>query len=202
MRNTNFMEEDGRESSGKLQSFISSNILIIGLLGVGTVLIIVGLIQMMGSQESEIKFEEGTNIEPISEIKVDVDGAVVRPGLYSLKSDSRLADALIAAGGLSANADRKAINLAVKLSDGQKIYISEIGESAPVLGSNASNSGSTGIISINSSGQTELETLPGIGPARAGDIMSGRPYSSVEDLRTRNILGEKTYEAIKDLVSL
>lgn len=198
------MEEESSESSdSKIVSFVRANLLIVGLLFVGIFFLGFGILQMMGQNETEIKFEEGEEISSqVSEIKVDIDGAVMSPGLYTLASDSRVADAVEAAGGLRDEADRRQVNLASRVTDGQKIYIPEVGEEAPVLGSTTSAGESTGSISINSASQSELEGLPGIGPVRATEIIEGRPYGSIEELRSKEILGEKTYESIIDLISL
>lgn len=203
-------EEIGSASDNKLLDFVRSNILILGLLSLGLILIIVGFAQMMGESATEIKFEEGNSVDTAEsdsnvEIKVDVDGAVLKPGLYSLNSDSRLSDAIQAAGGLTSEADRKQVNLAAKIADGQKIYVPVMGEEVPpdlntsVLGSNV---GSSGSISINSATQSSLEELPGIGPVTAVKIIDGRPYSTLEELRSKGVVGEKTYEKIVDLIAL
>ena len=137
-------------------------------------------------------------------VKVDVSGAVERPGVYELPNDSRVEDVLIAAGGLGAKADRiyvsKTINLAQRVTDGMKIYIPEIGSA------NSSNlSSSTNLsdlININSATNAELDSLPGVGPATAAKIVAGRPYQSVSELIGRKIVGQSVYEKIKDMVAV
>jgi competence protein ComEA len=123
-----------------------------------------------------------------------------------LDADARVHDALVAAGGLTENADRKAVNLAAKIADGQKIYIPAIGESpVQVLGSTVSGSSGTdgsGLVSVNNASQSELESLPGIGPVTSQKIIDGRPYSSIEDLVSKKVVGQKTYDKIISLISL
>lgn len=144
-------------------------------------------------------------------IVIDVEGSVLKPGVYTLEQDKRVQDALVAAGGLSANADRnwveKQLNLAAKISDGSKIYIPRIGEQV----SNGGDSGQArmtvlgaqaGLISINNASQSDLEGLPGIGSVTAGKIINARPFSSLDELVTRKVVSKSVYEKIKDKLSL
>ncbi|HSX19080.1 MAG TPA: ComEA family DNA-binding protein [Candidatus Saccharimonadales bacterium] len=137
----------------------------------------------------------------LTQILVDVDGAVVSPGLYHLNSDSRVDDAVKAAGGMRADADRNKINLAAKVVDGQKVHVATVGESAPA--NSASVMGAqTSMISINSGTEAELESLPGVGPVTGQKIVANRPYSSLEDLKTKKAVTSATYEKIKELITL
>ncbi|MBI5356247.1 helix-hairpin-helix domain-containing protein [Candidatus Collierbacteria bacterium] len=140
--------------------------------------------------------------ESAKEMVVDVAGAVEKPGVYKLGQGARIVDALAAAGGLSGKADRdflsKTINLSQLVTDGMKVYIKPIGEDK---GSREAGSGSAGeiggigeIIYINSASREELETLWGVGQARAEAIIAGRPYSSVEELLTKKILPKNVVE--------
>ena len=151
-----------------------------------------------------------------SEIVVEIAGEVERPGVYKLPKNSRVEDLLVVAGGVSGRADRgwmeKSLNRAAKLADGQKIYIPAVGEQS--IGSSANNlgvsagsgtvrgSGSTSAININTASLKELDSLPGIGPVYAQNIIEYRPYSNVEELSTKGVLKKSTYEKIKDLVTV
>lgn len=133
-----------------------------------------------------------------------------------MPKDSRVEDALISAGGLSTSADRtwtvRYLNLAARLSDGQKIYIPKLGEQSEVLTANNSSSyqnvsssfsnQESGLVNINTASQKELEELPGIGPVYAQSIIEHRPYSSVDELLSKGVLKKSTFEKIKDKVSL
>lgn len=172
----------------------------LGLLG----LILVGL-GILGTNFLAQR-EEGIEILPAEEaeggdIFVDVQGAVEKPGVYKLSSDSRINDLLIAAGGLSAEADRgwvaKNLNLAQKLSDGAKIYIPECDEAPRSLGVVGHSK-----ININAASKSELETLPGIGPAYAQRIIENRPYSTVDDLLQVPGIGPKKFEKIKEKITV
>lgn len=134
-------------------------------------------------------------------IRIDIEGAVKVPGLYELAGDSRVEDAITAAGGLSGEADTaliaKTINRAQKLVDGGKLYIPTLSSSSPaVAGSH------TGLISVNSASESELDTLPGVGPVTAQKIIAGRPYNTIEELVTKKAVGQSTFEKIKALISL
>ncbi|MCL4353563.1 ComEA family DNA-binding protein [Patescibacteria group bacterium] len=143
-----------------------------------------------------------------TDIIIDIEGAVLKPGVYSLNQDARLKEALIAAGGLSREADRiwiaKNLNLAMKLTDGTKVYIPSAGESAS-LGRGTETSGdllSRGLININSASAAELDKLPGVGPATARKIIDGRPYSSIDELIGKKIMSQKAFDKIKDRISV
>src|SRR3989344_3581291 len=104
-----------------------------------------------------------------AEIIVHVDGEVKNPGVYKLAWDSRISDAILAAGGLRPEADNSRINLAAKVADGQKVYIAKIGElvSQSIGGSAGQITGQSEgqIININTAPQKKQEDLPAIGPA-------------------------------------
>lgn len=197
--------------------FIKQNLLVIILAALGLIFLIYGLIALFASSSSskEIIFEAGNNgLSNQEKIFVDVEGAVIKPGVYSLTSNSRLQDALIIAGGLSGQADRdwiaKNLNLATKLIDGNKIYIPKTGESIKGVGvsagslkSNTDNANRTsGSININSAGLEELDTLPGIGPVTAEKIINNRPYTSIEELLNKKVVGSKVFDQIKEKITV
>ncbi|MBI2066144.1 helix-hairpin-helix domain-containing protein [Candidatus Woesebacteria bacterium] len=138
------------------------------------------------------------------EIVVEIAGEVINPGVYSLPKNSRIEDLLVAAGGVSPNADRdwmgKSLNRAARLADGTKIYIPSVGERSIRPSANWGSGGSS-LININLASQKELESLPGIGPVYAQNIIEHRPYSNVEELSTKGALRKSTYEKIKNLVT-
>ncbi len=175
--------------------------LLLGLIGL--LLLSYGLISLLSSNEKDtvvIEKSEDNNVS--SKIKVDVEGAVVKPGVYELDNTARIQDALIAAGGFSASADRtivsKKLNLASRLVDGSKIYIPQKGEET-ILTSSGSVEGT---ININSATAEQLDTLSGIGPTTAEKIINLRPYSSLEDLVTKKAVSQKVFDSIKDKISL
>lgn len=185
----------------------------IALFFLGIILFGGGLIYSLRSSSDDtsedIKFESGSTSLTTGaqaneqKVTVDVEGAVVNPGVYNLTSNSRVKDALISAGGLSSDADRnwveKNLNLALKISDGSKIYVPRIGEQVQSASSNSPNST---LININSATLSELDGLSGVGPVTAQKIIDGRPYSSIEDLRSKKIVGQSVFEKIKDKISI
>ena len=148
-----------------------------------------------------------------SEAYVDVDGAVVTPGVYRLREGARVAQAIDAAGGLTPEADVAGLNRASKVTDGQKIHVPTVGEQQASIaeagvdgGTSASSgvSGATGLVNINTASAAELQTLSGIGPSMAQSIIDERTkngaFASVDDLMRVSGIGEKKLAKIKDCI--
>lgn len=148
-----------------------------------------------------------------AEVYVDVDGAVVRPGVYRLKDGARVSQAIDAAGGLAAEADVTGLNRASKITDGQKIYVPTVGEqqAAAAVGGAESSAATTpgagsssGLVNINTASAAELQTLSGIGPSMAQSIIDERTqngaFASVDDLMRVSGIGEKKFAKIKDCI--
>lgn len=156
--------------------------------------------------------ESSAKSSSAAEVYVDVDGAVVRPGVYRLKDGARVSQAIDAAGGLTAEADVTGLNRASKITDGQKIYVPTVGEqqaAAAVGGADsaavASGAGSSsGLVNINTASAAELQTLSGIGPSTAQSIIDERTqngaFASVDDLMRVSGIGEKKLAKIKDCI--
>jgi len=150
------------------------------------------------------------------EVVVDVVGAVGRPGVYRLATGARVGDAIDAAGGFSprVDADRVAaeLNLAATLADGEQIRVPSRDEPAGATGGPGGSGGSGGsggapggLIDLNAATQSELESLPGIGPVTAGKIIAARaesPFRAIDDLRERGLVGEKTFDSIRALITV
>ncbi len=145
-----------------------------------------------------------------TEIVVDVAGAVMTPGVYRLAPGSRVGDALSAAGGFGPRVDavRAAaeLNLAAVLEDEARIVVPSRDDPTPSDGDAGSGGGSAGrLVDLNTATQSELEALPGFGPVTATKIIDSRadePFTSVDDLRTRKLVGAKTFESLRDLVTV
>jgi len=137
-----------------------------------------------------------------SELVVDIAGGVKKPGVYNLPVGSRVEDAIMAAGGISRDADEermaKTLNRAAKLSDGAKIYIPTLTGPGPVIDSLTSHNS----VSINVASQQELEALTGIGPSTAKKIISGRPYTSLEELVAKKAMGQALFDKLKGQLTL
>jgi competence protein ComEA len=135
-------------------------------------------------------------------IVVDVVGAVARPGVVHLPAGSRVLDALLAAGGMTADADLFALNKAAPLRDGTRIYVPRPGEAVPAgaLGSTAELK-----VNVNLASATELDALPGVGPATAAAIVRSRtakPFAAIDELQTRGLVSPKVFADLRDLVSV
>lgn len=147
------------------------------------------------------------DVQNNSEVTIDIAGEVIRPGVYKLKSESRVNDALVVAGGLGAKADRdwveKNLNQAEKLVDGQKIFIPKVGEEVPVV---TQVLGSTSVVRLNTATVEQLDTLSGIGPALAQRIIDYRTknggFKDINELKLVSGIGDKLFEKIKDEIEL
>jgi competence protein ComEA len=147
-----------------------------------------------------------------SELVVEIVGAVRQPGVYRLPAGSRVGDLLTAAGGYSPRVDtarsEQELNLASALTDGAQVRVPSRDEPPAVGGAgSATSTQPSGVakVDLNHATQAELEALPGIGPSTAQKILAARdeaPFASVDELRSRGILGEKTFDKLKDLVSV
>ena len=158
-------------------------------------------------------------IEPPKEkpiqIVVDVEGAVIKPGVHNLSENSRLKDAIEYSGGLSEKSDRnyffKNFNLAKILVDQEKVYIptaQETGtgfatQTTPESNITSNNGDFLGLqININTASEQELDKLPSVGKVTAQKIVSGRPYQTVEDLTEKKIVSNSIFEKIKNLITV
>jgi len=210
------MEENLKD---RVSNFIRKNLFVVILASLGMIFFVYGLIGLLGqaSNSEDIAIESSAQEKPARNasqgdagettetITVDVEGAVVKPGVYSINANARVKDALIAASGLGNDADRdwvaKSLNMAAKVSDGSKIYIPRFGESVQATVLSSGIAGNTGAINLNSASSQELDSLSGIGPVTAEKIISGRPYSSINDLLEKKVVSEKVFNQIKDKIS-
>jgi competence protein ComEA len=159
----------------------------------------------------------GAPPEPSGLVVVDIQGAVLRPGVQRLPAGSRVGDAIEAAGGFGprVDADRAALelNLATVLADGDRVFVPSRDDPSPPTGggggaaggSGGAGSGSSGPINVNSASESELDELPGIGPKTAQKIIAAReeqPFTSVDDLLNRKVVGQSVFEKIRALVAV
>lgn len=139
-------------------------------------------------------------------LTVDVEGAVVQPGIYRLPAGSRLDDVLTAAGGLTAEADvfqvSRSVNRAARLSDGAKIYIPTMREETDGNAVESDGGVLSLSINVNTASASELDTLSGIGPVTAQKIIDGRPYMRLEDLVEKKVMSTNLFGKLKDQLTL
>ena len=168
-------------------------------------------------EETENNIENNTNQ---NQIIVHITGAVNKEGVYALDENSRVSDAVNSAGGLKEDADTSKINLAYQLEDGMKINIpsindknentaitSEIGiENNSKVDETKNKEASNQKVNINTATKEELDTLPGIGESTAQKIINYRrengKFSSIEEIKEVNGIGESKYENIKELICI
>lgn len=143
-----------------------------------------------------------------SAIMADIKGAVLHPGVYEIAEGKRVIDLVGLAGGLTEDADSEQINFAMHVQDEMVLYIPKKGENLErVISSQGSPQRMENqTVNLNSATAGELETLPGVGPAKAEAIIEYRetngPFKSIEDLKSISGIGDKTYEKLKDLISV
>lgn len=185
------------------------------------------------SQNNEVIIENipVENIDDSSTIKIDIKGMIENSGVYELKNDSRVIDAIESAGGLKENANTEYLNLSKKLKDGDVIivysndYIESLKKENIVYIElpcdcpdsinnacitdeivNEDISNNNNIISINTGTKEELLTLPGIGESKADSIIKYREenngFKTLEDIMNVSGIGESAYSKIKEYIKL
>ena len=180
------------------------------------------------SEENETKEQE--KIDITKKIMVYITGEVKNPGIYELEENSRIKDVIEEAGGLKETADITDINLATILQDEDKIAIpskeenkqekqntekiqsnkqgktTEKSQNTTSISTNATGKNQNTKVNINTATQTELETLPGIGPSIASKIVSYRKengkFKSIEEIKKVSGIGESKYANIKELIKV
>ncbi len=143
-------------------------------------------------------------------VRVYVTGAVQNPDVYVLPPGSIVKDALLAAGGATAEADLNRVNLAVQVQDQQQVYVPRKGETASPVPLSATPlpaaSPAGGKVNINTASVDELDALPGVGPAIAQRIVDYRtengPFHSIEDLMQVKGIGSATFAELKDRITV
>ncbi|SDW25987.1 competence protein ComEA [Marinococcus luteus] len=158
-----------------------------------------------GQEETSGSDSDKETEEPDGDVRVDVKGEVHAPGVYTLQADERVEEAIQKAGGITDRADMLQVNLAERVEDEMVIHIPGEGEET-ITGPLEENSEEGAVVNVNEAEQVDLETIPGIGPAKAAAILSYREengsFETIEDLSNVSGIGEKTVEQLRDYISL
>lgn len=181
-------------------------------------------------KEEKVSLKKEETKEVISEeYKIDIKGEVVNPGIYTLKSTSRIIDCIELAGGLTENANTTVLNLSKKITDEMVIIVysnsevedfkktkeieKQVQESCVQKDENSlkndacieQSSDSNNLISINTATEEELSTLTGIGQSKAKQIIEYRntngPFKTIEDIKQVPGIGDSIYAQIKDSIT-
>lgn len=158
---------------------------------------------------------------PLETIVCEVKGHVALPGVYDLTSENRVADLIVRAGGVLPSGSLDFVNQARKLADGEVIVVPGKGTTKeeydamavsgspdlPVTMPGASSQGSTqALVNINTATEAELDTIPGVGPATARNIIAYRTsvgfFTVIEDLKKVDRIGEKTFEKLRSFITV
>ena len=160
---------------------------------------------MDSNEPQPLELEENPQEE--ENLVVDVKGAIKSPGVYEMKLGDRVIDVIEQAGGLHENADSNNVNFAMKLVDEMVLYIPIVGEELtpePTVGG-VQNQGD-GKVNLNKASEAELQTLTGVGPAKATAIIEYRDqnggFKKVEEIMEISGIGEKTFEKFKDQITV
>ncbi|WP_233190020.1 helix-hairpin-helix domain-containing protein [Sporosarcina sp. P35] len=171
------------------------------------------LLETIETTESGTIEEVEAPVELVAEavsaaILVDVKGAVKHPGLYSMQDGDRLLDAVDKAGGYTESADTRLLNHAQRLQDESVVYVPVAGEEPPIFpaaDSSPSSDSSSAKVNINTANESEFQTLPGIGPAKAAAIIQYREengaFKQLDDLKNISGIGDKTFEKLAPHIS-
>lgn len=180
-----------------------------------------GISQNYPELESAEKMVDGLKVMTST---IHVAGAVKNPGVYNVPSSSRVIDAIEKAGGATENADLDQINLADYISDGQKIEVPSFKQDNTLSNyklitdkleqldannsdsTNGKSSAKSDLVNINTADSSELQSLPGIGATIAKNIVEYRKengnFETIEDLKNVSRIGDKTFDKLKDLITV
>ena len=190
-------------------------------LGLGAAVIVAGLAAVValggvpGMAPDDVAPSGSADValaDHVGELVVEVAGAVARPGVYHLPAGARIGDAITAAGGFGPRvaADRVSaeLNLAAPLHDGDRVLVPSRDDASMPPGGTGGGTGaraSPGLVDLNRATEAELDALPGIGPVTAAKIVASRretPFRSVDELRSRGLVGQKTFDKLRPLITV
>ena len=171
------------------------------------VLIMAFVLSKINGKEESIVFNPSGNKEQVIETKyiyIDIKGEIMNPGVYKVDEYTRLFQLIQLAGGITDDADTLAFNLSLKLRDEQVIYIPSVNDEYPMIYEDDGTTNSDKI-NINLATIVLLDTLPGIGPSTAQNIIDYRKengsFETVEDLLEVPGIGEATLNEIREFIT-
>ena len=160
------------------------------------------------AKQEEVKVGDDFDSEEAGEaadIYVDISGYVKNPGVYKVEPGTRIFQVIERAGGLTDGADTESVNRAEEVADGQKIVIRHM-EASSEEESIINSDKSSGKVNINTADMSELQSVPGIGPATAQKIIEYREHNgkfkSVEDILNVSGIGDKTLENMRPYITV
>ncbi|EJU24043.1 type II secretion system protein K-like protein [Peptoanaerobacter stomatis] len=159
------------------------------------------------AEDNEAVIEQDSAAVKNEKVVVYISGEVVNPQVIEMKDGDRLIDAVEKCGGMTENADKNAVNLALLLKDEDHYVIPKIGENLQLnTSSNNKSSQNNNLVNINTADKTTLISLPSIGEKTAEKIIQYREtngnFKSIDDIKNINGIGEKKFEQIKDLITV
>lgn len=170
------------------------------------IVVLILIIISFNNNDDALVFNPPIATEEIEETKyiyVDIKGEVMNPGVYKVEDKTRLFQLIVLAGGITGDADTLTFNLSLTLRDEQVIYIPSISEEYPLITDGIDNE-LGGIVNINRATLEQLDTLPGIGPATAQNIIDYRnengDFLNIEDIIEVPGIGEATLNEIRELI--
>jgi len=173
-----------------------------------------GAVEVDGADVVRAADPSGSAAAASAELLVEVSGAVVKPGVYRLADGARVIDAVEAAGGFGPRVDMAradaALNLAAPIHDGEELHVPSrddpalpaTGGARPATGGAGPATASGGPIDLNTASEAQLDSLPGVGPATVAKIVAARPFATIDELQSKGVVGEKTLEKLRPLVSV
>jgi competence protein ComEA len=172
--------------------------LVVALLSVPLLTGILYLLNDRLDDPAPLRVNEGQTLP--TDIRVYIAGAVQNPGVYPVEEGDRWIDALEAAGGPTSDANLNAVNLSRRVQDEDQIFVPQLGNT------NVAGVSQGPLININTAAAGQLESLPGIGAARARSIVDSRmsegPFATIDDLLTRKVIPESVYTEIASLITV
>ncbi|KKI88545.1 hypothetical protein WQ54_30575 [Bacillus sp. SA1-12] len=159
------------------------------------------------AEQETVKSDPPEKVEEPTVIVVDIKGAIKLPGVYELPAETRVHHLIDKAGGLTEEAEELAVNLTAPLEDGMVLYIPKKGEvKENQLTAPAGSSDVKDKVNINLATSEELQTLTGIGPAKAETIIAYREengsFTAPEDLLKVSGIGEKSFEKLREEITV